>query len=43
MPSEFLKLSAKEFEFNLFVAGHGTHEEARLAEKAQKRNRLRGK
>jgi hypothetical protein len=44
MPSEFLKNSADEFQFNLFVASCGSEEEVKQAQKAQRRSRMsRGK
>jgi len=40
LPSEFLKNSADEFQFNLFVASCGSDEEMKQAQKAQKRSRM---
>lgn len=43
LPSDFLKISADEFQFNLLVAQVGIDQEIKAAEKAKKKTRMYGR
>jgi hypothetical protein len=43
LPSEFLKLSVQDLQFNILSASLGTQEETKQMEKSQRKQRMRGK